>query len=90
MGPIKLESIYIGNNYIFIATNYATKWVETKALRTNTIAVTTKNLYKCILTKFRCPLTLVIDQGVHLINDDIKHVTNHFLLKHVSSTTYCP
>ncbi len=28
--------------------------------------------------------------GVHFINDVIKHLTDHFLLKHVSSTTYYP
>ncbi len=47
-------------------------------------------MYECILTKFRCPLTIVIDQGVHFINDVIKYLTFHFLLKHVSSTTYYP
>jgi transposase InsO family protein len=39
---------------------------------------------------FGCPLTIVTDQGVHFINDAIKYLTYHFLLKHVSSTTYYP
>jgi hypothetical protein len=59
-----------------------------KALRTNTTIVITKFLYGCILTKLGCPLTIVIDHGVHFINDPIKYLTNHFLLKHVSFTTY--
>jgi hypothetical protein len=74
----------------FIATDYATEWVEVRALKTNTIVVITKILYECILTRFGCPLTIVIDQGVHFINDGIKYLTNHFLLKHVSSITYYP
>jgi hypothetical protein len=39
---------------------------------------------------FGCPLTIVTDWGVHFINDAIKYLTDHFLLKHASSTTYYP
>ncbi len=56
--PIKLVRWFTGNKYIFVAIDYATKWVEANALGTNTIVVTTKNLYK-YLTKFGCPMTLV-------------------------------
>jgi hypothetical protein len=90
VGPIKLPGRYIGNKYILVATDYATKWVEAKALKINTIVVTTKKLYECILTRFRCPLIIVTFQGVHFINDAIKYLTDHFLMKHVSSTTYYP
>jgi transposase InsO family protein len=90
VGPIKLARRYTGNKYILVATNYATKWVEARALRTNTIVVITKFMYECILTRFRCPLIIVTDQGVHFINDAIKYLIDHFLMKHVSSTTYYP
>jgi hypothetical protein len=87
VGLIKPIGKYRGNKYIIIATNYATKWVETKALKTNIAIIITKFLYECILTKFGCPLTIVIDQGVHFINDAIRYLIDHFLLKHVNSTT---
>ncbi len=69
---------------------YTTKWVEARALRTYTTIVIVKNLYECILTKFGCPFIIVTNQGVHFINDAIKYLTNHFLLKLMSSTTYYP
>ncbi len=64
--------------------------MEAKTLRTNTLALTTKFIYECILTRFGCPLTIVTYQGVHFINDAIKYLTYHFLLKHVSFTTHYP
>jgi hypothetical protein len=90
MGPIKLAWRYIRNKYILITTNYATKWVEVKALRINTTIVIAKNLYECILTRFGCPLIIVTNEGIHLIDDAIKYLTDHFLMKHVSSTIYYP
>ncbi len=56
--PIKLTGKYIGNKYIVI-TNYATNWVEVKALKINIVVVTTKFMYECILTRFGCPLTII-------------------------------
>ncbi len=90
MGPIKPTWKYIGKKYIIVATNYATKWVEARTLKINITTITTKKLYECILTEFGCPLTIVTNQGVHFINDAIKYLTDHFLMKHVSSTTYYP
>jgi long-subunit acyl-CoA synthetase (AMP-forming) len=90
VGPIKPTRRYTWNKYILVATNYATKWVEARALRINTIIIIAKNLYECILTRFGCLLIIVIDKGIHFINDAIKYLTYHFLMKHVSFTTYYP
>jgi hypothetical protein len=73
IGLIKLARKLIGNKYILVAINYATKWVEAKAFITNIVVVIARFLYEYILTIFGCLLTIVIDQGVHFINDTIKH-----------------
>ncbi len=54
-------------------------------LRTNTIAITTNFLYECILTRFGCPLTIVIGSRCSF---STKHLKNHFLLKHVNYTMF--
>jgi hypothetical protein len=52
IGPIKLVRRLAKNKSILVATDYATKWVEPKAFRTNIIVITTRFLYEYILTKF--------------------------------------
>jgi hypothetical protein len=81
---------YSGIWYIIITTDYATKWVEAKALHTNTTTTIVKFLYDHILTMFSYPLTTMIDQGTHFINDVIHYLTNHFILKHTTSIVYYP
>jgi hypothetical protein len=94
-GPDFISSIkpigrLTGNIYILVATDYVTKWVEAKALKTNIIVVTTKFLYEYILIRFGYLLTIITYQGIHFINDIIKHLIEQFLLKHVSFTIYYP
>jgi transposase InsO family protein len=80
----------LGNRYIFVAIDYRIKWVEAWTLYTNTTAITTKFVYKHILTRFGCPLTIVIDQGTHFNNDVIRYFTNHFILRHTIYIIYYP
>ncbi len=90
VGLIKPIRRYTKKKNILLATNYASKHVEVKALCTNTRFVTTKFKYKFILMRFSYPFTLVSDQRNHFINDAIEIITNHFLLWHTTSTIYYP
>jgi hypothetical protein len=64
--------------------------VEAQTFHTNTTAITAKFLYEHILMRFGCPLTIVTNQGTHFINDAIRYLTNHFILRHANSIVYYP
>ncbi len=87
---VKPISRLLGNRYIMVAIDYATKWVEVRTLHINIVAITAQFLYKHILIRFGCPLTIVTDQDTHFINDVIKYLTNHFILRQTNSTVYYP
>jgi hypothetical protein len=55
---------FTSNKFILVAMDHKTKSVKARALWTNMIIIATKFLYECILTIFKCPLTLVMDQGI--------------------------
>jgi hypothetical protein len=57
-------------------------------LHTNIFVVIAKFLYDHILIWFGCPLTIVIDESTHFINDVFHYLTNHFILRHTSSIIY--
>jgi transposase InsO family protein len=90
IGPINPPAKGTKNRYIIIATDYTTKWVETRALKDNTTASTAKFIFEEIITKFGCPIELVSDQRSHFLNETIHILTKIFMVLHRKSTTYYP
>ncbi len=90
MGPIKLTTHCTRNQYIIVAKNYTTKWVEGKVLQDNIARNTVKFLYENIIAQFGCPTHLVSDQKIHFINSLTKLLVQEFMITRHKSTTYYP
>ena len=90
VGPIQPVTKHKRNRYILVATDYATKWVEALALKTNDAKVTATFIFDHIITRFGCPLELVSDRGTHFLNSTIEILTTTYLIKHRKTTPYNP
>ncbi|MCO5581470.1 hypothetical protein L7F22_035355 [Adiantum nelumboides] len=76
--------------YLIVATDYLTKWVEALARTKNDAYTTAKFLYENIFVRFGLPIEIVSDQGTHFINEVIHVLLGEFLVTHRRSAPYHP
>lgn len=81
MGPVVPSN---QNQYILVAIDYVSKWVEATTFTTNDAKVVVKFL-KNIFTKFGTPRAIINDEGSIF---SIKHLM--LFVKHRVATTYHP
>nr|GEY56755.1 reverse transcriptase [Tanacetum cinerariifolium] len=86
MGPFPSSR---GNEYILVAVDYFSKWVEAKALLTNDARVVCKFL-KSLFARFGCLRAIISDRGTHFCNDQFAKVMLKYEVTHRLSTAYHP
>ncbi|GKB11158.1 reverse transcriptase domain-containing protein [Tanacetum coccineum] len=86
MGPFPSSR---GNNYILVAVDYLSKWVEAKALLTNDARVVCKFL-KSLFAYFGTPRAIISDRGTHFCNDQFAKVMLKYEVTHRLSIAYHP
>ena len=90
VGPIAPPTRYGRKRYILVATDYATKWADAAATKTDDAATMAKFLYENIISRYGCPKELVSDRGTHFLNKTIAELTTRFLIKHRKTSPYHP
>ena len=90
VGPIKPPARGTHAEYIIVATDYLTKWVEAKATVKNDARTTARFLYEYVFTRYGLPIELVSDQGKHFINEVIEYLLAEFMVIHRRSAPYHP
>ncbi|KAG9444739.1 hypothetical protein H6P81_016079 [Aristolochia fimbriata] len=85
MGPF--PSSY-GFEYILVAVEYVSKWVEAIATRTNDARVVLEFLRKNIFTRFGAPRAIISDGGKHFCNTQFATLLKKFGVRHKVATPY--
>ena len=76
------------NQYILLAVDYVSKWVEAIATPTNDAKVVLKFLKKNIFTRFGVPRALITDNGTHFCNKSMEKLLAKYGVHHRTSTPY--
>ena len=87
VGP--LPSSY-GNQYILVAVDYVSKWVEAVAAPKNDAKTIIKFLKKKIFSHFGVPRVLISDGGSHFCNAQLQKVLGHYHVRHKVASPYHP
>ncbi|XP_050919721.1 uncharacterized protein LOC127137293 [Lathyrus oleraceus] len=77
-------------NYILVAEDYVSKWVEAVAFPTNDSKVVVTFLKNNIFLRFGVPRALISDEGTHFLNKLMENLLKKYNVKHKIATLYHP
>jgi len=78
------------NEYILVAIDYMSKWVEAVALPTNGAKGLVHFLKKNIFTRFGTPRAIISDSGSHFVNKQFTNLLSKYGVNHRTATPYHP
>ena len=87
MGPF-LNSF--GNQFILVAVDYVSKWVEAGPTKTNDNKVVVKFLKENIFSQFGTPRAIISDNGSHFRNRVFEALMRKYSINQKLSTLYHP
>lgn len=82
VGPFPKQGGKTRERYIIIAINYLIKCAVANLVGNYIEEVASKVIYENIITRFRCPLALTINQGKDFMNITNEVLMNEFLINH--------
>ncbi|KAH9704471.1 hypothetical protein KPL70_011476 [Citrus sinensis] len=87
MGPFPPS---FGHQYILVAVDYVSKWVEAIPCRTNDHKVVIAFLKSNIVSRFGFPRAIISDGGAHFCNKAFKALLTKYSITHKVTTPYHP
>ena len=79
-----------GNEYILVAVDYVSKWVEAIAIARNDAKIVVKFIKKKIFSRFGVPPILISDGGSHFCNTQLQKVLGQCHVNHRVASPYHP
>ncbi|MCO5564238.1 hypothetical protein L7F22_017896 [Adiantum nelumboides] len=90
VGPIEPPAYRTQAQYIIVAIDYLTKWVEAKSTRKNDARSIAAFLYENVFTRYGLPIEIVRDRGTHFLNEVIEYLLSEFMVIHNKFAPYHP
>ena len=87
MGPFPPS---FGFEYILVAVDYVSKWIEAVATRTNDHKIVIKFVQENIFCRFGMPRTIISDGGSHFSNRPFVVLLQKYSVTHKVATPYHP
>ena len=87
MGPFLPSK---GKEYVLVAVDYVSKWVEAIPIRTNDYRVVNKFIASKIFSRFSCPRAIISDNGSHFTNSHFRSLVRKYGVHHRVTTPYHP
>ncbi|CAA7395940.1 unnamed protein product [Spirodela intermedia] len=87
MGPFPSAEKY---EYILLAVDYVSKWVEAIPTRTNDHKIVMKFVQENIFSRFGCPRVIISDGGTHFTNKNFRELLKKNGVHHRVATPYHP
>jgi len=87
MGPFPNSC---GNQYILVAVDYVSKWVEAVPTRTNDNKVIIKFLKENIISRFSAPRVVISDNRSHFYNRPFEALMHKYSISRKLFTAYHP
>ena len=85
MGPFPCS---FGNEYILLAIDYVSKWVEAMLSKTTEARVVVKFLRENIFSRYGMPRAIISDQDTHFDNRSFNALLKKYLIFHHLATSY--
>ncbi|XP_038976654.1 uncharacterized protein LOC113463578 [Phoenix dactylifera] len=87
MGPFPSS---FNNQYILVAVDYVSKWVEATATQTNDSRVVMRFVKKNIFSRFGVPRAIISDEGSHFCNRSFEVLLKKYGVTHKVALSYHP